>query len=148
MLALLSVVGCGPAKKTTPTASEAAPTNSTAKAVKATWECGYIDGSGNDFHFYKQDGAIHFRYKPIQPLQSSSGVYSGGTAKTGILSPEQAKTLETQLNFWKEKKDSHVTRRSKGVGSFRLVNGEQSRYFLVPESQMTELNALLKPLRP
>ena len=154
IIALLCLVGCGSAKTTSPATPEVK--SKTEDSVEkentameeAKWECFYLDGSGNQFHFYRKEGAIHFRYDPIQPAMSSSGVYSGGTAKDGVLTSEQASMLVSQVQNWQENTVAHVERRSKGVSSFRVAKGEGDRLFLVPESQLTELNALLKPLRP
>ena len=148
MIALLCVVGCGPAKTSTPVVAEAVSTKPNQEEKEAKWECSYLDGSGNRFHFYRKQAVIHFRYDPMKPKLSSSGVYSGGTAKTGTLTLEQGRQLEAQMKIWTDNIGSHVKRRSKGVSSFHLINGEKSSHFLVPESQLKELNILLEPLRP
>ena len=147
IIAWLCLVGCGPAK-TPPSTPEAEPKTEDVVKAESIWECFYLDGSGNQFHFYRKEGTMHFRYDPIQPMMSSSGVYSGGTAKDGVLTPEQARVLEAQVKRWQETTSAHVDRRSKGISSFRAVQGEVSRVFLVPESQLVELSELLEPLRP
>ena len=146
IIALLCLIGCGPTKTPPSTSDMESKKETVVKEEK--WECFYLDGSGNQFHFYRKDGLIHFRYDPIQPLMSSSGVYSGGTAKDGVLTPEQASTLETQVQNWQKNSSAHVERRSKGVSSFRVVQGDKSSRFLIPESQLETLSALLEPFRP
>lgn len=111
------------------------------------WRCKYVDGSNNEFVFWKQQEQIHFEYKPIQPMQSSSGVYSGGTPKQGILTKEQSEVLLQQVKLWSEKTSEHQKSRSKGVSIF-LVEQEGARTkFLVSESQLEVLSKLLYPLR-
>lgn len=148
VLGLLCSTGCAPATTKPAEISAMKSTKNATENQQMKWECFYIDGSNNEFYFYRNDGKIHFRYDPIQPMMSSSGVYSGGTAKEGVLTPEQAQTLESQLKYWSETTGAHVERRIKGVGSFRMVDGDTERLFLIPESQLKELNVLLKPLRP
>lgn len=113
-----------------------------------TWKCVYLDGSGNTFYFHKISDVIHFRYDPIQPEMSSSGVYSGGTAKKGILNTDQASLLEEQIQLWRTDTNAHVDNRSKGISSFRIRQGESTQTFLIPESQLQSLSVLLLPFRP
>lgn len=148
ILGLMYSTGCAPATTKPAEISAMKSTKNATENQQMKWECFYIDGSNNEFYFYRNDGKIHFRYDPIQPMMSSSGVYSGGSAKEGVLTPEQAQTLESQLKYWSETTGAHVERRIKGVGSFRMVDGDTERLFLIPESQLKELNVLLKPLRP
>ena len=146
ILVLLCLTSCVPVKNT-PVASDMKPQKKTV-VKEPTWECWYTDGSNNRFHFYRKDGNVHFRYEPIQPMMSSSGIYSGGTAKEGILSPEQVHILDSRLAHWRNNTEAHVERRSKGVSAFRISQEEREVLFLIPESQLNELSALLKPLRP
>ena len=147
ILGLLYSIGCAPVKIKPAEVSDM-EAKKTVENQEMRWECSYIDGSNNEFHFYRNDGNIHFRYEPIQPMMSSSGVYSGGTAKEGVFTPEQAQILESQLKYWSETTSAHVERRLKGVSSFRIHQGGTQSHFLIPESQLKELNVLLKPLRP
>ncbi|MEC7986052.1 MAG: hypothetical protein VX278_12890 [Myxococcota bacterium] len=143
LIICLLLVGCS--RKNTPTnVSETDISEQTEDA----WECFYADGSGNRFHFYRKEGAIHFQYDPIQPAMSSSGIYSGGTPKAGILSEEQADLLREQVQIWHQNSGAHVKVRSKGTSSFRVKKRADEIQFLIPESQLVELNTLLKPLRP
>ena len=147
VLGLLCSIGCAPVKIKPAEVSDM-EAKKTVENQERRWECSYVDGSNNKFHFYRNDGKIHFRYEPIQPMMSSSGVYSGGTAKEGVFTPEQAKILESQLKYWSETTGAHVEKRFKGVSSFRIHQGGTQSHFLIPESQLKELNVLLKPLRP
>tara|TARA_Y100001954_G_scaffold192879_1_gene207701 strand:- start:157 stop:609 length:453 start_codon:yes stop_codon:yes gene_type:complete len=146
ILGLLCSVGCSPIKNTP--ALDLKPKTDGTRNKEMKWECFYTDGSNNQFHFYRKEGKTHFRYEPIQPMMSSSGMYSGGTAKEGILTPEQARLLDSRLQYWQENTSAHVERRSKGVGSFRISQGEGEHLFLIPEAQLNELSALLEPFRP
>ena len=108
----------------------------------------YTDGSGNHFRFWQEAEQIHFEYDPVQPQFSSSGVYSGGTAKKGILTAEQAAILRQRFTFWQEATAEHVERRMKGVSILSIEKDKGRTSFLVPESKLKELSAMLRPLRP
>ena len=148
ILGLFWSIGCAPATTKPSEVLTIKSKKNTTRNKQIRWECFYIDGSNNEFYFYRNDGNMHFRYDPVQPMMSSSGIYSGGTAKEGVLTPNQVQILESQLKYLSETTSIHVERRIKGVSSFRMVYGKTEHLFLIPESNLRELSTLLEPLRP
>ena len=106
------------------------------------------DGSGNRFRFWQEADQMHFEYDPVQPQFSSSGVYSGGTAKNGVLTAEQSAVLRQRFTFWKEKTSEHAESRMKGVAVLSIETDKGRNSFMVSESKLEELSAMLRPLRP
>ena len=78
---------------------------------------------------------------------SSSGMYSGGSPKRGVLSPDQAKALMAQATKWSAATGEHVERRNKGVSSFRVAIGQVRSRFLIPEHRLGELTQILTAIR-
>lgn len=113
----------------------------------SNWSFSYTDGSGNQFRFWKQNDKTHFQYDPVQPRFSSSGIYSGGTEKKGVLSTEQAIILEQRIGFWRANKSEHVETRMMGVGLLSIKEDEITTSFLLPEGKLKQLSEMLRPLR-
>lgn len=61
----------------------------------APWSLSYRDGSGNITRIWRETAGADPRwaYHPVQPLQSSSGSYSGGEPGLGKLDPATVLTL-------------------------------------------------------
>jgi hypothetical protein len=77
-----------------------------------------LDGSNNEFIFIKKsDHTIIFEYKPIQPLLSSSGTYSGGTP---VLKNLEADEWIKLINVFQKAKTHAKPNESRQMGSIYL----------------------------
>ncbi len=94
--------------------------------TKDAWSITYGDRSGNVFHFHGPP-ENRFRYDPVRPEMSSSGLYSGGSPKEGALSPSEAEGLRARVMALKAQPEVQVQKRMKGTGDFtvRDAHGEQ-----------------------
>lgn len=150
-LVILSAAGQVAAQKQTGKQKGMVPA---AAAPKAPWSLTYHDGSGNGYRFRQaaaKDSA-RFEYSPIQPHNSSSGVYSGGKPKKGTVSARQA----AQLWQWVRKLEADTSLRADsrmmGTGAFRWKEGAGSsgreRNLLVKGGPLLrEFDAFLSPFR-
>ena len=114
------------------------------------WSVAIRDGNGNLFRFQQEsEGEASFVYDPITPLESSSGTYSGGAPKEGVLSVDQREALWRWIHALAgEKERQLVDEQPKGslVVSFEIPAGK--RDFVMDRSAMTaERMALLESYR-
>jgi hypothetical protein len=138
-----------PTKEATPAAAPADSPAATATAT-AAWSVRYTDGSNNAFHFWKEAaGDTRFQYAPMKPELSSSGTYSGGSAKEGSVPEAQAKDLWSRVTTLEADPRLHAKARSMGTGSFKITSGDKGeRSFIVAMGPaLEEFNALLKSYR-
>ena len=113
------------------------------KEPATPWKVSYSDGSGNRFSFERgETGAAIFTYDPVQPLQSSSGVYSGGSPRTGKFEPVVA--LWTWVRRLQAATDEHLDHRPKLSG--QLFVGDDS-VILRNGALKKEFEAFLEPFR-
>ena len=117
--------------------------------LQVPWSLSYSDGSANNYQF-KQDtkeGEVYFEYIPVRPEQSSTGMYSGGDPRKGLLDKNQTAELEKWLDKLEKETSLHAKDRIKGSGSFRIKSGSETRSFLINQSpQLDEFNQFLKNL--
>ncbi|MGC6419115.1 MAG: hypothetical protein ACON3Z_18455 [Bradymonadia bacterium] len=146
-LCLLGLFACGQSATTKRSQKADATKKPAASQPSETWAIAYVDGVGNQYEFTRADGRVHFRYTPVTPEMSSSGTYSGGSPKRGVLTPDQAKALVAQATKWHEATGEHVKRRSKGVSSFRVAIGQIQSRFLIPEHRLGKLTQILTAIR-
>lgn len=114
------------------------------------WRLTYHDGSGNGFHFWHDadGGEARFAYKPIMAEMSSSGFYSGGEPRQGVLQNQQAQTLWDEARRLEADTAAHTTARVMGSGAFRLTTPEGTRTFMVKNGpSLRAFNTLLAPFR-
>ena len=146
-LCLLGLFACGQTSTTKRSQKADATKKPAAIQPSEKWEIAYVDGVGNQYEFTRAEGLVHFRYTPVRPEMSSSGTYSGGSPKSGVLSPEQVKVLMAQTTKWSAATGEHVKRRSKGVSSFRVSTGQVRSRFLIPQHRLVELTQILTAIR-
>jgi hypothetical protein len=99
----------------------------------APWSIRYADGSGNATRMWSADGVLRCTTDPVQPAESSSGVYSGGTPGEGDVAPDAARAVWVLLRQLEADVDSHVEQRAMGTGSFTVVTPTGERSFLVKQ---------------
>jgi hypothetical protein len=97
---------------------------------KAPWRVTYSDGSGNALYFWCEEAGTPslFRYDPVRPEFSSSGIYSGGEPKTGDV--PDANLLWRRLAALEAAKSAHLDHRPKGSGQV-TITGPPERSFVV-----------------
>jgi len=114
------------------------------------WELVYSDGSANEYHFRQdaKDTPINFEYTPVQPENSSSGVYSGGDAKQGPVDEKTKRELHAWFQKFETDKSLRADARAMGTGAFTVKGGECSRDFIVKDgSLLRQFNHYLEKLR-
>lgn len=135
---------------TTPAAdiSPSAPQEETAKMPATPWEISFADGSANLYRFW-QDSAeksARFDYAPVQTAESSSGTYSGGTAKSGELSTAEVDSIWAQVDTMRIDQNLHAETRMMGTGGFVMHMGGEEHRFIVKNGP--ELNAFMSTIKP
>ncbi|MFQ5568026.1 MAG: hypothetical protein ACE5G0_00040 [Rhodothermales bacterium] len=119
-------------------------------AIETPWSVTYHDGSGNGFRFWQETegGAARFDYLPITPEISSSGSYSGGEPKKGILNAEHVEELWRWVRRLEAETSLHINARVKGSGAFYLTTSTGEKDFIITNSSLLrQFNAFLLPLR-
>lgn len=104
-------------------------------APPAAWTLFYGDESGNDLRVWKraEDSKIVFDYGPVRPEESSSGTYSGGEAKAGVLSEKDAADLWRRAVRLEAEKSLRAEARAMGTGAFTLRDAGGTRDFIVKQ---------------
>lgn len=117
--------------------------------LQVPWSLSYSDGSANNYQV-KQDtkeGEVYFEYIPVRPEQSSTGMYSGGDPRKGLLDKKQTAELENWLDKLEKETSLRAKDRIKGSGSFRIKSGSETRSFLINDNpQLREFNDFVKKL--
>ncbi len=96
-----------------------------------SWSIDYADGSANTYRFRADGEVAHFEYIPITPEQSSTGLYSGGDPRSGVLDAITLAALWQHVRELEANAAVHVEDRGKGTGAFRVVEGSATRSFIV-----------------
>jgi len=89
---------------------------------QAPWQVIYRDGSDNGYKFWKdtEGETARFEYSPIQPKESSTGMYSGGEPTKGVLKPEQVEELWQRARRLGADLSLRAEGRMKGTGVFNV----------------------------
>lgn len=107
-------------------------------------EIRYFDGSGNQYHL--KTGVAE--YKPVQPRESSSGVYSGGAyAKVALSSTQFKRLLDKALQLAADPLQQ-TPNRVKGSGVVEITDQYGQKSFILARGSAgrMELEKLLKDL--
>lgn len=104
----------------------------------------YSDGNNNTYEIKKWELA----YKPVTPIESSSGTYSGGQPKTIKLTQADYDKVIDILNKAIEDKSMHIDERVMMSGMIRVEKkGGNQFYILGARSQSKyEIEKLLKEI--
>lgn len=108
-------------------------------AEEAPWSVVYHDGNGNGFRFWKSRGEARARYEysPVRPETSSSGVYSGGTAKSGVLADASAEVLWRWVRRLEADGAQRADSRMMGTGAFRMEHADgRTRKLLIRDGPL------------
>ncbi len=103
------------------------------EAPKAPWLVTYHDGSGNGYRFWKDSEGedARFEYSPVQPKESSTGMYSGGEPAKGVLSSKQVRELWERILRLESDATLREEARAKGTGTFGLKDPSGNREFII-----------------
>ena len=102
----------------------------------------YSDGNANRFVARRDErGTSTFRYRPVLPGESSSGVYSGASEIEGVLGEEDVPSLRA----WVAQLEAVASRgragRTKGTAQLRISDGAGVRSFQVRSDASWERSA-------
>jgi hypothetical protein len=104
----------------------------------------YGDGSNNTYVIKKKS----LEYKPIKPIESSSGEYSGGQPKTIVLSQTDYDKIVAVLTKAIEDKSMHIDQRIMMSGLIVVETKGQSKSYILGarSTSKADVEALLKEL--
>jgi len=92
----------------------------------------YYDGSGNQFKIETQS----LEYIPIEPIESSSGIYSGGEPYKIEITAEQFNQIQNLFEKAFKSKKEHSKERAKLTGMLSIEkNSEKKICILLPNSE-------------
>jgi hypothetical protein len=117
---------------------------------KAPWLVTYSDGSANGYRFWKDsEGQVaHFEYSPVQPRESSTGMYSGGEPANGVLNPKQVEEVWQGIVRLEADTKLHAAERMKGTGAFALkVPGGDRKFTIKDGPSLVAWNQFLSAFR-
>ena len=77
------------------------------------------------------DQPPQFEYTPVTVEESSSGSYSGGSAKFGELSASDVKQIWSMIDALSADEALHADTRMMGTGQFVVTAGQKSTTFIV-----------------
>jgi len=102
---------------------------------KAPWLVTYSDGSANGYRFWRdsEGEAAHFEYSPVQPKESSTGMYSGGESANGVLNPRQVEEVWQRILRLESDTKLRETERMKGTGAFAVKTSGGNRKFIIKD---------------
>ena len=119
-------------------------------SIPTPWTVVYSDGSANAFRFNQGDGERPgtVSYDPVTTAQSSSGVYTGGTAQQTALDASAVKRLWQLIEKLEAATDSHSSERLMTTGAFTVtVRGQTSRFVLRPGPLLEVFETFVAPFR-
>jgi hypothetical protein len=104
----------------------------------------YSDGNNNSYIIRKTE----LEYKPVTPMESSSGVYSGGNPRTIDLTQSEYDKIVAVLNKAIEDKSMHIDQRimMSGLISVENQSGKQTYILGARSNSKAEIEAILKEL--
>jgi hypothetical protein len=103
----------------------------------------FVDGSANRYEI-KRSG-LH--YDPVSVIESSSGIYSGGTEKTITYGLENFMEIYFLIEEMRNSKDLIITERVMGSGYFKIDFPDNETEFIVADcQQLTEFKMYLDEL--
>ena len=100
---------------------------------KAPWSVHYEDGSANGYRFHRDSESddAHFQYSPVQPKDSSTGMYSGGEPANGVMKPKQVEELWKRILKLESDAKLRAEARIKGTGAFHIKESTLNRDFII-----------------
>lgn len=115
-----------------------------ASGIKVYDHIVYTDQNNNQFHIKFPD----LSYRAIQPTESSSGTYSGGTNFKAQLTGDDYTAINNLLQALVEDKAFHIEKRTKTSAVIEVRRQDQStKTMVLPSSKRQELENLLHSFR-
>jgi len=112
-----------------------------------SWKLAYNDGSANGYRFDAAGDGATYRYKPVRPEESSTGMYSGGDPREGALDATTVATLWQHVRALEQATQHHVEARAKGTGQFWIDDERGERGFIYAMSdELSAFDAFLRAL--
>jgi hypothetical protein len=104
----------------------------------------YSDGNGNIYLIQPN----RIKYKPIKPIHSSSGIYSGGEYRKVEITPEDYKKIDDILKKAIQNKSAHTEFRVMMSSTIRYsTSKEKKNIILEPNSEeQKQIEELLKKI--
>jgi hypothetical protein len=119
-------------------------------APRAPWLVSFHDGSANGYRFWKDSESAdpRFEYAPIQPKDSSTGMYSGGEPASGVMRAKQVGELWKRIQKLEADAGLREKERMKGTGAFLLKDASGNREFIIASGpQLDAFNKFLSAFR-
>jgi len=106
----------------------------------------YVYADGNNNTYIIKNNVLE--YKPLTPLESSSGIYSGGQPKTINLSQADYNKIVAVINKAIDDKSMHIDQRimMSGLINVENKNGKQSYILGARSASKADIEALLNEL--
>lgn len=90
----------------------------------------YADGSGNQYIITCSEKTT-LEYMPVDPKNSSSGDYSGGTPVKKDLTKKQYETIAALIGKARKNKNIHIKNRTKGSGAIVIKQDASKTEFII-----------------
>jgi len=103
----------------------------------------YSDGSGNAYYIAPD----RFVYSPVSPLQSSSGIYSGGKAVNKSIDSKTYQALETLFREAAADTTAHTNQRTKGSGEIQFVAEQKTVLIAFNCAQQKQIEERLETIK-
>jgi hypothetical protein len=110
-------------------------------APEAPWNVVFHDGSGNGYRFWKasRKEGTRFEYSPVQPENSSTGMYTGGEPKKGRVDGKRVRELWRWVRRLEGDASLRTDSRDKGTGAFRVQDpAGGDRQFIIENSPLLQ----------
>ena len=108
------------------------------------WQIVVADGSGNRWTIDGDGPGARWRFAPVQPSESSSGVYSGGTPGEGDLDADTTAAVWTRVRGLLGDPSVQVVDRAMGTVMVHLEVGGRTRHAIVKRGPGDEVVSLLR----
>lgn len=114
----------------------------------APWSMSFHDGSGNALRLWKASRRAHVRFEftPVQPEQSSTGLYSGGKPSQGRVDARRTRELWRWVRKLEGDSSLHTELRAKGTGAFHVkgASGNVREFMIEDGSPLREFTGWLR----
>lgn len=92
----------------------------------------YLDYNNNQYDVYPNT----IKYKPVKPIESSSGVYSGGEYKEAGITDSQFKETSERVLAISDNKDIHLFQRQKLTSRLYWMDDEAEYQVIMGRSDI------------
>ncbi len=100
-------------------------------APSGAWSLEYADGSANAYRIKGDGDGARFKYLPVTPERSSTGMYSGGAPRDAHLDAAQTAGLWRRVGALEAATHLQTADRMKGTGAFHVTDAGGTRAFII-----------------